>query len=112
MSAPERDPLERFVGEPVTPEVDSCDTSAMAIGEPGVPRRFRWREETVAVTTVLRSWRQTGRCRHGSPEMYVRKHWFEIVDSRGRRMKIYFERQARRGQKGSRWWLFSVGASP
>jgi hypothetical protein len=40
--------------------------------------------------------------------MYVRKHWYEVVTASGGTMKLYFERQARRGQKGTRWWLFSI----
>jgi hypothetical protein len=100
---------ERFVGEAISPVVATCDTSRMAVGEPGLPREFLWRGQTIKVTAVLRTWRETGKCRHGSPEIYVRKHWFEVATVDSGRMKIYFERQPRRGQKGARWWLFSIG---
>jgi len=99
---------ERFISETIIPVVSTCDTSRMAVGEPGLPREFRWRGRTLEVTAVLRAWRETGKCTHGSPERYVRKHWFEVATTSGDTMKIYFERQARRGKKGDRWWLFSI----
>jgi hypothetical protein len=40
---------------------------------------------------VLRTWHETGRCRHGSPEVYVRKHWYGGHDFNGT-MKLYFDR--------------------
>ena len=80
----------------------------MAIGEPGLPRQFVWRGRTVEITAVLRSWRETGRCRHGSDEMYVRKHWYEVATAADGAMTIYFDRHPRRGRKEPRWWLFSI----
>ena len=98
-----------FISEAIKPKVDAIDTSRMAVGEPGFPTEFVWREKTVQVDKVLRTWRETGPCHHGSGEMYVRKHWFEVKTTDGRQMKIYFERQVRPGaSKKDRWWLFSV----
>lgn len=37
---------ERFVSEVISPVVSTCDTSRMAIGEPGLPREFLWRDRT------------------------------------------------------------------
>lgn len=99
---------ERFIGEAITPVPGSADTAHMAAGEPGLPSAFLWRGETLAVATVVRAWRETGRCTHGSPEMYARKHWFEIETDAGAVLKIYFERQPRRGSKVHRWWLYSM----
>lgn len=99
---------ERFVGEDIKPVAATFDTSRMAAGEPGLPREFLWRGRTVHVMDVVRAWHETGRCSHGSPEQYVRKHWFEVVTSADGTMKIYFERQPRRGSKGGRWRLFSI----
>jgi len=100
---------EQFVSEAIRPVVATCDTSRMAAGEPGLPRAFLWRGQTIEIAELMRSWRETGPCRNGSGESYVRKHWYEVVTSSGSRMKIYFERQARtRGTRGQRWWLFSV----
>ena len=100
---------ERFVDEALTPVVETSDTYRMASGEPGLPREFLWRGKTIEVETVIRTWRETGKCHHGSPEMYVRKHWYELAITGGATIKVYFERQPRRGEKSrARWWLFSI----
>jgi Family of unknown function (DUF6504) len=99
---------ERFVSEALVPVVATADTARMAAGEPGLPRQFLWRGETVTVVTLLRAWHDTGECDHGSHELYVRKHWYEVVTASHGTMKIYFERHPRRGRKEPRWWLFSI----
>ena len=99
---------ERFISEAIKPLTETADTSRMAIGEPGLPHKFVWRGRTVTVTAVLSTWRETGKCRHGSPEMYVRKHWYEVLTASDGTMKLYFERHSRGGRKGVRWWLFSI----
>jgi len=98
---------DEFIGDPLQPDTTTFDPARMAAGEPGLPGRFLWRGEPVAVRTVLHSWRETGECRHGSGERYVRKHWYELVTTHGT-MKVYFERKARGGAKGARWWLYSM----
>src|SRR4051794_18350785 len=98
--------MERFIGDDITPVLATCDTSRMAAGEPCLPREFLWRGRTVEVVAVLRSWRETGPCSHGSSDRYVRTHWYEVATADDGTLKIYFERQARRGEKGSRWRLF------
>ncbi|MGC1455165.1 MAG: DUF6504 family protein [Nitrospirota bacterium] len=99
---------EQLISEPLTPVVATSDTSRMAVGEPGVPREFLWRGQTIRIRVVMRTWRETGKCHHGSPELYVRKHWYEVETESGGTMKIYFDRQARKGRKDARWWLFSI----
>jgi hypothetical protein len=99
---------ERLISEAIKPVTETADTSRMAIGEPGLPHKFVWRGRTVTVRAVLRSWRETGRCHHGSPEIYVRKHWYEVDTTSDGIMKLYFDRQPRGSKKGARWWLFSV----
>lgn len=74
---------ERLISEPIKPVTETADTSRMAIGEPGLPRKFVWRGRTITVQAVLRTWRETGRCRHGSSEMYIRKHWYEVETDSG-----------------------------
>ena len=98
---------ERFVSEAITPVVATCDTEAMATGGPGLPREFLWRGQTLRVAAVLRTWRETGPCRHGSGEQYVRRHWFEVITTEQATLKIYFDRQPRGGRRAARWWLFS-----
>lgn len=102
---------ERFVSEAIKPVAVTCDTSSMAAGGPGLPREFLWRGQTIKIVAVLRAWRETGRCHHGSLELYVRRHWFEVATAYHGPMKIYFDRQPRSRRKGDRWWLFSVGDS-
>ena len=99
---------ERFVSEVIQPVIATCDTRRMAAGEPGLPHQFIWRGQTFEIGSVMRSWRETGRCHHGSPELYVRKHWFEVTTTSNCTMKIYFDRQPRDRQRGGRWWLFSI----
>jgi hypothetical protein len=100
--------IERFVSEAIQPVADTFDTTRMAVGEPGFPREFIWRGRTIVVSALLRAWRETGKCRHGSPERYVRKHWYEISTGPHETMNIYFERQPRDTKRGQRWWLFSI----
>ena len=104
---------EQLISEALTPVVATGDTSRMAIGEPGLPREFLWRGETVRITAVLRTWKETGKCTHGSPELYVRKHWYEVVTRDHGTLKIYFDRnpRTRRGRKEPLWWLFSIAGT-
>ena len=101
---------ERLISEALSPVVATSDTSRMAVGEPGLPREFLWRDRTLRISAVLRTWRETGKCHHGSPELYVRKHWYEVTTDEGATLKLYFDRQPRRGRgrKEPRWWLFSI----
>lgn len=98
---------EQFVSEPIEPVVATYDTGRMAGGEPGLPGEFLWRGQTFAIVDVLRAWRETGKCHHGSDEMYLRKHWYEVRTTSDAVMKIYFERQPRGKRKTVRWWLYS-----
>ena len=97
-----------FVSEPIQPVVSTVDPTAMAMGGPGLPREFVWRGEPLVIVAVLRTWRETGPCTHGSSESYVRKHWFEVQTTGNRRARIYFERQPRGRDRTKRWWLFSI----
>src|SRR5512144_1741565 len=101
---------EQFISEEIRPLRTSFDAARMSNGEPGMPRKFQWRTNTVEVIRIVRSWRETGPCRHGSGERYVRKHWFEVVTDENVRMKIYFDRHPRRHAKRHepRWWVFSI----
>jgi len=103
------DPAQEFVSESLLPAAGSADTSAMSRGEPGVPGQFTWRGRTHSVVQVLGTWK-TSTADRG--EMYLRRHWFEILTDSGMRMTIYCERQARnRGKPKARWWIYSVQQS-
>ena len=97
-----------FVSEPIKPVVATADPNAMAVGGPGLPHEFVWRGETLGIAAVIRTWRETGPCKHGSSEAYVRKHWFEVLTTSNKTAKIYFERQPRGRKQTKRWWLFSI----
>jgi hypothetical protein len=100
---------EEFVGEAIRPVAGTFDPRAMVRGEPGVPQRFVWRDQEYTVAAVLEVWKEDGPCRHRSGEMYLRKHWFQILTKQGPQMTIWFERQARsRPQNKTRWWLYTI----
>jgi hypothetical protein len=103
---------EEFISEPIEPVVGTFDTAAMTRGEPGFPERFKWRDEEYAVAEVLEAWKETGSCRSGGPEKYLRKHWYKIRTDSGLEMTLYFERQARsKRQDKIRWWLYTINRS-
>jgi hypothetical protein len=98
----------RFVSEPIKPVIGTINARAMSSGGPGLPEAFIWRGRDLGIATVLRTWTETGPCRNGSTESYVRKHWFEVETTTHQKVKLYFERQARGANRTKRWWLFSI----
>jgi hypothetical protein len=98
---------ETFVGEAITPEDMSFSVFAMAMGKPGLPRTFSWKGRRFSILEVLEEWKESGDCRHGSGERYVRKHWFRVRTTGDLEMRIYFERKGR-SSGGSRWRLHSM----
>ena len=100
---------EEFISEPIEPVAGTFDTAAMTRGEPGLPERFKWRDKEYAVLDVLEAWKETGPCRSGSPEKYLRKHWYKIRTDSGLEMTLYFERQSRsKSSSKTRWWLYTI----
>ena len=100
------DPRREFVGEAIVPAAGSFDATAMARGEPGVPKTFTWRGTAYVVARVRSAWKSTGKDRG---EVYLRRHWFEVETETGERMTIYCERQAKNLKKPkARWWLYAM----
>ena len=100
---------EEFVSESIKPVAGTFDAAGMTRGEPGLPARFVWREQEYAVADVVEAWKESGPCRSGGSEMYLRKHWFKIETESGEVMKIYYERQAKsKRQAKQRWVLFTL----
>ena len=98
-----------FVSEVIRPVAGAGDSAGMVRGEPGFPKRFIWRETEYVLAEVLATWKQSGPCKSGSNEKYLRKHWFRIRTADGVEMEIYFDRQARsKRQAKNRWWLYTV----
>jgi len=104
---------EEFVSEAIKPVAGTFDPAGMTRGEPGFPQRFVWRNQEYTLAAVLQAWKEDGPCRHGSGEMYLRKHWYKIATEQGPRMTICFERQARSKQQSkARWWLYTIDRGP
>jgi hypothetical protein len=100
---------EEFVSEPITPVAGTFDAAGMTRAEPGLPERFVWRENEYAVAEILEAWKESGPCRNGSREQYLRKHWYRIRTQNGLEMTLYFERQARsKAQSKARWWVYTI----
>jgi hypothetical protein len=98
---------EEFISEPIIPAPGTADTRAMGRGEPGLPKRFTWRDEDYAVVETLASWKSSAR-EGGVGELYLRRHWYKIRTDGGERMTLYCERQARsRARRKMRWFLYS-----
>ena len=100
---------EKFVCEPIKPIKGTFDIAGMVRGEPGLPNQFIWRDKEYTVAELLEKWKESGQCKSGSRERYLRKHWFRIRCTDGSEMRIYFERQPRsKRQSKMRWWLDTV----
>jgi len=102
---------DEFVSAAIQPVAGTIDAALMSTGQPGLPRQFRWGSQTIQIARVLKTWRETGPCHHGSGERYVRKHWFEVLTDSGDTMQIYFEQQPRSRGNKRRWWLFTIDKS-
>jgi len=98
---------EQFIGEAIKPNMTGARGNEA--GGPVMPAGFTWRGREFTVGRVLVIWKEAGPCRHNSGEKYLRKHWYRIRTTDGREMKIYFQRQPRKGSSGEdRWWLFTL----
>jgi hypothetical protein len=94
--------LRSFVGRPLVPAGDGFASPATG-NEPPVPRVFRWEERTFTIAAVLRRWRSTKTDRG---DVYLKRHWFELLTESGATLEVYFDRQSRRGMP--QWWLYTI----
>ena len=100
---------EQFISEAIEPVAGTFDTAGMARGEPGLPKRFIWRDTEYTVARVLEQWKESGPCKTHGLEQYLRKHWFKVKCANGVEMTLYFERQSRiKRDHKKRWWLYTV----
>ncbi len=93
----------RFVGAQLTPAATYVASVPVVVGEPPLPRSFRWRSSDLPVLEVVASWRSTKTDRG---DAYLAKQWYEIRTAGGRSAIVYFDRKARAGRP--RWWLYSI----
>ena len=99
----------QLISEPLEPQPGTFNARVMARGEPGLPCGFSWRNQKMALVEVLEHWKESGPCRHGSSERYVRKHWYKIRTGNHQIATLYFDRQTRStSQKKRRWWLYTL----
>lgn len=96
-------PEDLFGFEPLEIPAGAFDPISMSRGEPGAPRRLRWKGETVAVVRVEVVEKRTGRDRGGSSERYVDRHYFRLTLESGTVLHAYFERRPARAG-APRWW--------
>jgi hypothetical protein len=94
---------QKFVSEEIVPTDGSFETSSMLRGEPSLPPEFTWRDETLTVGALRRTWRGL---KEDRGDTYLKRHYFEFETGDGRVAVVYFERHARRGQP--RWFLFTI----
>ena len=101
-------PEETFVSEAVVPAPGGFNASAMSRGEPGLPQSFTWRHRRFEVAAVVSTWKSSTRERG---ELYLRRHWFDVLTATGERMTLYCERQTQnRNRPRARWWLYKLTA--
>jgi len=103
-------PPEQFISEPITPVPGTFDTRTIAIGEPGLPQRFTWRDDEYTVAEVISVWKTSSPDTTG--EVYLRRHWWELRTDTGHVMKLYFERQKNRKNAKARWFVYTVIEPP
>ena len=100
---------QRFICEPLTPVAGTADTTAMARGEPGLPKRFTWRGREYRVVDGGRTWKTTGPCTSGADVQYVRRHWYTIRTDPPMTMTVYCDRQSKdRKHPKARWWVYTI----
>jgi len=94
----------QFASEPISPVPGAADPTAMAHGEPSVPKAFVWREQRFDVARVLATRRAMGQDRG---DTYLRRHYYDVETADGVRMTLYFERNPSDRSKRKRWWLYT-----
>jgi len=101
-----------FICEELVPIAGTADAAMASRGEPGLPRRFLWRGVEYELVGVIETWKTQGPCRHGSGEMYLRRHWYKIEVRPHQIMTVYCDRQAKdRRRPKSRWWVYTLELS-
>jgi len=101
--------MSEFISESMTPLFKGQSVQSHVPGEPVLPDGFMWREKEYWIESVLKAWKESGPCRSGASELYLRKHWYQVRMTDHTEMEVYFERQARSTkQRKQRWWLYTV----
>ena len=98
-----------FVSEPISPDVGTFDTAAMATGTPGLPTGFSWRDRHYQIGEILSAWKASESCTHSSGERYLRKHFWKVRLDTGEIATLYALRKVKSGENTKRrWWLYTL----
>ena len=100
--------MAELISESITPDAGTFDPSRMGRGEPGLPRGFTWRDESMAVIDELGAWKQSSREGGGAGDLYLRRHYYKLRMSDASVWTVYFVRQTTRaGNRKKRWFLYT-----
>lgn len=91
-----------LISEPITPDPASYLVADAAAGEPPIPSRFTWRGRRYELVRVERTWKSTNAGVYHVGDVYLRRHWADVVTVCGERLRLYGERGAK-----PRWYLHS-----
>jgi hypothetical protein len=94
--------VRRFISRPLVPAGEGFITEANG-SEPPVPARFEWSGRSLAIASVVRTWRST---KSDRGDAYLKRHWFELRTEEGATIEVYYDRESRRG--ASPWWLYTI----
>lgn len=102
--------MPELISEAITPHAGTCSAEAMGRGTPGLPTGFDWRGESYAIVEVRRAWKHSSReGAHAGGDLYLRRHYYELLMSDGATWTVYFVRQTpRSGNPKQRWFLYYV----
>lgn len=93
----------KFVSEAIVPAIEAFDPREISAGEPALPPAFAWKERSLEIAAVRRTWRGL---KEDRGETYLKRHYFEVELTDGAVAVVYFERQAKR--HAPRWFLYTI----
>jgi hypothetical protein len=102
--------MAELISEPLIPHAETHGTRSMAIGEPGLPAGFDWRDRSYRIEAVVRAWKHSTREGAGAGgELYLRRHYYELRMDDGSIWTVYFLRQPpKSGSAKTRWFLYTI----
>ncbi len=102
--------MPEFISEQITPQVGTFNASRMGRGEPGLPKGFVWREDSLDVVKELEAWKRSVRDGGRTDgELYLRRHYYKLRMSNESVWTVYFVRQTpRSGDPRVRWFLYTI----
>ncbi len=115
---------DEFISEAIRPVRGRGVAAGTPAGEPVLPGVFLWRGEEYRLLGVLKKWKTSGPCTHGSGERYLRRHYYEVlaapasavedapepgVPEGAMKMTLYCDRRPRGGAAArKRWFVYTI----